>query len=417
MIAGRALDLVAALVVVALMRKGGFYPPDDLWVPGLAAAVVLGEVVRTRARGLGRWDLAAVLAGAAFCSWWWWRATTDGEWQLERQPVGAVVGFLACLVLGRGLGERDRAVLRTGALLVGSLVAVTGLVGMALHDQPLALPAEGRFRLATTLTYSNAAGAFLAMVCVVALTSRGRRLVEPQVVLVVGALVATQSRAALLALLVALPLVRQELRSHLRAVVLGLLVGGTAVAAGVEGAQARPGLVLGVVAIAVAAAAVPVRLPSLPRPVVVTACATAGAALVAGALAAGVGDAVRERLGTASVSDRALEWRAAGEAVAESPWTGAGPGLRYVLADGRTARFVHNEVLEVLADVGVVGLALLVVALIAAVRRRPSGTAAAGTAVLVVLLVCGSLDFPWHLPALTMTAGLLARGLAAEQPG
>jgi hypothetical protein len=35
--------------------------------------------------------------------------------------------------------------------------------------------------------------------------------------------------------------------------------------------------------------------------------------------------------------------------------------------------------------------------------------------VLTVFVVCGLLDFPWHLPAITMTAGLILTGLPTRR--
>jgi O-antigen ligase len=96
--------------------------------------------------------------------------------------------------------------------------------------------------------------------------------------------------------------------------------------------------------------------------------------------------------------------------------TGAGPGTPLQLADGRTAQFVHNEPLQIAADSGLIGLALVVLAFAAPlIARREGPHVEAAPAILLVFVGCGLVDFPWHLPAITMTAGLLLTGLPTTE--
>jgi hypothetical protein len=49
------------------------------------------------------------------------------------------------------------------------------------------------------------------------------------------------------------------------------------------------------------------------------------------------------------------------------------------------------------------------------IARREGRRVEAAPAVLPVFVVCGLLDFPWHLPAITMTAGLILTGLPTRR--
>jgi O-antigen ligase len=130
------------------------------------------------------------------------------------------------------------------------------------------------------------------------------------------------------------------------------------------------------------------------------------------------------RLSVAS-SDRVQAARAALRLVERRPWTGAGPGraaFYWVGPDGRTltVQYVHNEYLQVLAELGTIGLALLLVLLAVVARMVWRGRDLVGTpatwagivAGLSALAVHSGLDFLWHLPAIPLTGAVLA-GLTA----
>jgi O-antigen ligase len=91
-------------------------------------------------------------------------------------------------------------------------------------------------------------------------------------------------------------------------------------------------------------------------------------------------------------------------------------------------RYVHNEYLQVLVELGAIGLGLVVLVLAAlavTVWRGRAGSPwrgragsplwAGAAAALVVLLVHSGFDFLWHLPVIVVTAGLLT-GLASPEP-
>jgi O-antigen ligase len=108
--------------------------------------------------------------------------------------------------------------------------------------------------------------------------------------------------------------------------------------------------------------------------------------------------------------------------------TGTGPGqadLRWKGHDhgSQLYAYVHNEYLQVATELGLVGLVLLVVLLVAITRTlwraRPTGQASATWAGVVAAAaafgVHSGFDFVWHLPAIVLTVALLV-GLVLPAP-
>ena len=115
--------------------------------------------------------------------------------------------------------------------------------------------------------------------------------------------------------------------------------------------------------------------------------------------------------------DRSTEWSVAWHQWASAPAFGVGPDriLFFHTVDGTYARFVHNEYLQVAADAGAVGFALLLLALVAIIRavRRVDVLSSCACAALVCCAIAGAFDFDWHLPFVGFLAGSCA-GLAAR---
>jgi O-antigen ligase len=136
-----------------------------------------------------------------------------------------------------------------------------------------------------------------------------------------------------------------------------------------------------------------------------------------------VGDAARTVAGARlnlSSPDRGAALRAALRVTAAHPLAGAGPGhaeLRWGEPDGGIQFFAyaHNEYVQLGAELGLVGLALLAVLLVAFARllwraraTGPAGAAWAGAvAALAAFAVHSGFDFVWHLPAVVLTVMLL----------
>ena len=106
--------------------------------------------------------------------------------------------------------------------------------------------------------------------------------------------------------------------------------------------------------------------------------------------------------------------------VASQPLVGVGPGqarFQWTNQNGRevVARYAHNEYLQVLVELGAIGLILLlaVMAAIAINARRgrvdaqPPAIWAGAVAALGALLIHSGFDFLWQLPVIPLTGGLL----------
>jgi len=129
------------------------------------------------------------------------------------------------------------------------------------------------------------------------------------------------------------------------------------------------------------------------------------------------------RLLSVSGHRRADYWRVAARMVERAPLLGEGAGgfeRRWTeeRPDPNNARDAHNLYLETLAELGPVGLALLLVALgaplsgLGRARRSPLGPAAA--AAYVAFLVHAAVDWDWELPVLVLPALACAAILVAE---
>jgi hypothetical protein len=119
-------------------------------------------------------------------------------------------------------------------------------------------------------------------------------------------------------------------------------------------------------------------------------------------------------------------WRAAWNAFGEEPLTGRGAGTfgQYWLEhrDSRlTVQDAHSLYLETLAELGIPGLALLVVLfaapLMAGASRRSEPLVPASIGALTVYLTHASFEWDWELPALTVAAILVAAGLVTTGDG
>jgi O-Antigen ligase len=311
------------------------------------------------------------------------------------------------------------------------LVALTGWLGVAGRAGSWAFQAQDLWRASSTLTYPNATAAVLAPISLVVL---GRLVTAPgSVPLTMAAtglltgLAATMSRAGALALVVGLVVLAglRGLGATARAaagpvagavVAVGCLLPSMPAADPPQPALALVGLGAGLALAAVMA--------QLGRPTL----ALAGGVLVAGiagllAIGVGVGSAA-QTVAAARVSlaspDRTGALQAALGLVSQHPLTGTGPGqaeLRWEGTDHGTHlyAYVHNEYLQLAAELGLVGLVLLAVLLAAMARllwrARPtdpaSGTWAGVVAASVAFAIHSGFDFVWHLPAIVLTVTLL----------
>ena len=422
-----ALLLVVALVV-AIAAQGAYYGAGQRTV---SVVLLLALVTALRARPWSRDDalLPPVWAGAVLAAWSAVSAAVAGDITAALPVIALLGGVTVVLLVIRRLTLGQRDALAAAVVVIGVLAAVTGWVGVAWRVTPWALEDQGLWRAATTLTYANAAAGLLVPLALLAVARRAARPGVPAAVAACLLLIgvgATLSRGGALVLVVG-------------AAVLTMLLGpGRTLRA------AGPPTLGAVVALAGLAPSMAASSP--PRPVLAVAALVVGVGVAVGAshlrsrllviglaaavLAAGAVLAIGGRGGNAAAvagtrltiasPDRAAAARAALQLAAERPLTGTGPNravLTWVQESRRvTSRYVHNEYLQVLAELGFVGLALLIVLLASlawAVWRgrpyAPSTAVWAGAAAgLAALAVHSALDFLWHLPAIPLTGAVLA---------
>lgn len=410
--------LAMAAVGAAAIAQGAYHFTGQV-LTGLllgAAAVVALAGRRLVLRDL-RFSPVAVSAALAL-----WAVLSAGAAGVSLTAAGPTVALLGALVVVGVLCRQGGDEVVVGLLLLGGLVALSGLAGVAFRYEPWTLEDQGLWRAATTLTYANAGAGLLVPLVLVAAgrlvsTPRSPSLAAVTALLLAGA-GATLSRGGVLALVLGgLVLARALGARRLLAAGAGPVAGALVALGGlapsmVVGQPPRP--LLAVVGLG-AGLAVAAALAARPR---VAAAAVAGAlVLVAGAAAlAGGLDAARGSRMTLASPDRANEAAAALRVGAEHPLAGAGPGqvvLSWHDDDGRrlVAHYAHNEYLQTFAELGAVGVALVLL-LGAAVAReimRADGTparAVAGAGLAAVALHSG-MDFLWHIPAIPLVCAAL----------
>ena len=404
-----------ALMLVVGVRQGGFWHADAL----LAA---VGSVVLLAATAImypfDRRAICVVAALVALALWWGARAAVAGSLSAVL-PFGA--SCLACAgayAVVRPLRGTPRQLAGLAVASLGAAGALVGFAGLIWRWFPLAMPAQSLWRLSTTLTYSDASGLVLGMCLLVALgVERHALAVRLAVCLCAGGLLASQSRGAYVAMACAVALVPWRRSTHLLVpLVAGAALGVVAIATSAN-KGAVPWLGAALVA-AIAISAVPtaaVRAVALdPRVRMVAVCLVPVSLLVAVLL---VHHEIGLRALAPSDADRAAEWSVAWHQWGTAPVFGSGPDrlLLFHTADGTYAKFVHNEYLQVAADAGVLGLALLAAAVAAVVRavRRVDVLSSCACAALLCGAVGGAFDFDWHLPFVGFVLGCCV-GLAAR---
>ncbi len=456
----RAAAVIALAGPTALaFFSGGYFDEARLWA-GLAACVLLAVAAIVSPLPRSPWAWAAPVALGLLAGWVWvsagW-APLEGAAIADAQRVALYALALAAATLL--LGALPRAV--EPLLALGALVVVGyGLAGRLLPgivDLEVSKTALGR--LEQPLTYWNAVGALAAIGFTLGTRVLGDPGRPPWLRALLGAatvplglgVVLTFSRGTLIALAVGLALLclLAPTRAQLRAASVGLAAMVVASGAGIAfdgvrtlggslGAREAQGAAMLVVlallmgAVAWAGRRAPpggeVRRPWLTAlagagtvVLVAVALAVAGAGPSTGTPAAGANPA---RLASAQ-SNRYAYWRVAIKAFAEHPLEGVGSGGFRVewrrerkIAD--PARDAHSLYLETAAELGLVGLLLLGVAIAAVAisavqaRRRDAAGTAGLIAALALWAVHAGIDWDWEMPALTLVALALAAALSVS---
>ncbi len=448
---------------------GGYFDEARAWA-GVGAWVLVALALALQPRALPHGRAAWVVLGGlgALAAW----AMASMAWA----PIaGSAYHSGQVVVLYLGALAAAAMLLRTRwwqwvvepALAAGTLVVIgygiSGRLLPGLLHFSRSVSAQGR--LEQPLTYWNAMGELAALGFVLSARlvgdadrPRWLRAAAAGACAPLGmGLYLSFSRGALFACaagIIAL-IVLAPRREQLGALVLTIVAAGAAAAAsapfggvtslaGGQGPRERQGaIVLALLVVVMAAAASaqwlaqrrrvgePLRLPRVaPWLAAALICIGLAGAIVAGAkehsgapLSAGA-----SRLTTLQ-SNRYAYWRVALRAFSDQPIRGVGAGgwavywLRY-RPNTEAAQDAHSLPLQTMAELGVVGLALLLtfvggVAVTSrlAIRLQPA-LGAGPVAALVVYIAHAPIDWDWEMPAVTLVAVLLAGFLVAlaEQP-
>ena len=484
-----AVGLGAGAGIAALgAADGGYFPPAWGWTALIALWLVIAWLLLGRA-ALHGGRLAAAFAGGitALAAWTWLSLLwTDNTTQtvLEGFRMLAYAGVAAALVL---VVRSDAApALLRGVLAAVVLVSAYGLGTRLFPDRLGAYDPVSEYRLSEPLGYWNGFGIFVAIGLLLALGAVARErnvalrsAAAAAFVLLVPALYFTFSRGAWIALLVGLG-AAVALDPRRLQLLVALLVAGipglaaAAISSSSEALVRRDSplsaaqeqgeeLALVIVVLALLAAGATVALAAVERRYVPTRGVRLGFAVLVAALALGSVTAVVVRFGgpvdmveeaydafttdpeppptdlsrrlfTFSGSYRPEIWKEAWNEYADNPLLGGGAGtyeqywnehrpIDHKVRDG------HNLYLEVLGELGPIGLAALLLALAAplaaAVGARGHPLAAGAFGAYAAYLVHAGVDWDWELPAITVAAfacgaaliALRARGSAELVPG
>jgi hypothetical protein len=469
-LAGGATALIVMPAVLAFFSGGFFDEPRIIAAQVAWALVILGAIATPRPLPATSPARLALLGLTLLCAWvglsltW---APLGGQAQDDLQRVLLYLGFfVAALAILRP--PWVRRALEPAVALGAFAVVVYALSERLLPDVfELERSPSAAGRLEQPFTYWNAAGIAAAIGFVLAVRVAGDParpgalravLAAASVPLGLGVYLSF-SRGALAAVavgLLVLVALAPEVRAQLRSIV--VLVCASAVAALVANGlptvksltdnDSGEGLLMLAVLVllgAVAAFLVPraprrrVELPSLPgsRPAVVAVAAIV-VAVAAGLVVAayeGKPEAVSPAAGanpgrlSSIESNRYRYWKVALDTFAEHPLGGVGSGgfaVEWLKIRDRAdaVRDAHSLYLETAAELGVVGVALLLLffgAVVAAAVRlyRLDPRAAAGPiAAMAAWALHAGLDWDWEMPAVTLTALLLAAAVVAwsEEP-
>jgi len=428
----RASAVVGAAVVCALgLDSGGYFPRSWVWSSVVLLWVAaLAFVLRRRVAvdGAGAIWVAAALALAAW-------ALLSAVWSVE--PAQSVLDARRDLVYAAAslvvvtARRRTAALLPFGVVAAVSVVAVVGLVRY-LVSGPVD-PAQATL-LSWPVGYANAFAGLCAIVLplAVALSAHEPRAavragaaaaVPPLVAVIVlcGSVGGALAAAVALAALAALDVRRRGVMSagwRLAVPVAAVIATCRAADLGAHpGSTAREGLVAAVLAAAAAVAALQARRPPRARPrgrelsrrlALVGVLCAAGIAVAVSALPYAVTTHVVS-------SERADYWAVGRTVVARHPWLGAGAGTfgRFWLDERPAAPAgaldAHNLYLETLAELGPVGLVILLVFLALPLVRASADAAAA--AAYAAFLVHALVDWDWEMPVVPVAAVLLGGSL------
>jgi hypothetical protein len=457
-----------ALAVIAA-ENGGYYATTWNWAALVIAWVAAVALSIRETIALSRLELVTIGALFALAAWvalsGFWTASLPSTLLEAERDVLYPVGVLAAAAI---FGRRSAPRLLGAIWLAITLVSWYALATRIFPDRAGNFDPIAGYRLLRPIGYWNSLGVFAAMGMLLALAfaARGRHpvtrsLAAASLVVLAPTLYFTYSRGAWIALGLGLltaialdtrrlqlittaltvtpaPLIAVLVASHLRA----LTHTDSSLARATHDGHR---LALLLVALAAAAAALTWAHGHLASTVRIglrlrrAYAATLIVALVASlslvfarygspekiarhawnqfatAAPAGGGTNLNAHLFSFSGSGRTILWHHAWQDARAHPLLGSGAGTYEIWylrhrTNGSKVVDAHSLYIEMLAEVGPIGLALLLVALLtpllAAVRARRRPTIAIAAGAYVAFLVHAGVDWDWELTAVTLT-GLL----------
>jgi len=479
-----ALGVAVGLGLAGIaFASGGYFPTAWGWGALVALTIVAGHLVAADAARPSAPALVALGGLTAFAAWTWlallWTDNT-GATVLEGQRVLLYVGVLAALVL---LTRRATVPLVLAAALVAIFLAAGyGLLTRLFPERLGVSDSVAAYRLEEPLTYWNALGLFAAMGALLALgfTVRSQRLAArvaagATLPVFLSTLYFTFSRGGWVAGAIGLALAVAVDPRRLQLLVTALALAPSAALAvlisshqdaltrtdALPAAASREGhrlavyllLFVGVSALAALGLALAAKRVSPGRQVRLAFAGTLSLVAVASVLAVFVhyggpveltrkgydaftttkGETpvqLNERLFSFSGSYRAELWHVAWRDYKANPLHGSGPGTYEPYWNQHRplqhkVRDAHNLYLEVLAELGPLGLALLLLALatplVAGIAARGHRLVPFALAAYGAFLVHAAVDWDWEMTAvtaaaLTCGAAVLAAGDRRETP-
>jgi O-antigen ligase len=461
--------LVFGAVAWTAAANGGYFPDSWGWPTLVFLLVVAGAAVIGERLVLRRLDIVLLAALAGLTAWTalsaLWApsagAAVEGA-QLDLLYLAAAAAFLV-------VAPRSVQTTAIGVLSASAVVAAWALVPRLFPDRVGSYdPTAGGYLLAGPIGYSNALGLLMALAAILGLglvatdESRALRVAAGvSLVLLLPTLYFTFGRGAagalVLGLAVAAALDPRRLRFSVALVttlplpLIGVWLASRSAALTTVGfprsAAAHDGHRLAVelcfLALLQAGAVASLTRRSAPserlRRAYLGLLAAGAVALLVLALvhignpatfvsratdsfksdSAATGGHLESRFVRLTSDNRTAYWRIAWHEVRDHPLLGGGANefrrywLRYRPVPFGTLN-AHNLYLETLADLGPIGLALLLAALcvplVAAIRARARPLVAAVAGAYAAFLGAAALDWDWQLPAVTLAA--LACGTA-----
>lgn len=416
------------LTAIGTLRKGAFFTPDIVVLPCLCLAVAL--VSPPVLRWLRAQPLAAA-AGVLATAWWLidaavWDHGVD-SWRMAATWVCAAAGYgVARSFFGLPEADSVRKIAILALTAIGVALSIAGLAAIAVRSHWWTWADERSLRFQGPLTYPSAIGLYLLLTLLAGVefwpavrsgdetaggdndsTTANRVITAARSVMLLG-VAATDSRGALVALIVMLCF--RNVRRVLIPAVIAAAVAAPFLLYG-QRDGVRPWLIGLAVVIAATISVIPKGL--LRKTIAVLALPALAAA---GWLLATQHRAVSGF--DASWTERGHILRSALTVFTHHPLIGAGtdPRIPTTTLTGLPGidAFAHNEPLEILISIGVLGALALAAAAVIAVRPLWAHRGALAVPVAVTLATAGLFDFVLHFPVIGLLAGSVA-GLSVGQ--